>query len=243
MTTGRSARTTTLPHMDHPATHGFARGIQTAGALTRAQPVRFADAIPMRGRTVRRVVALLATIACCIALPASVRAATDDTTTKPPTKSAKSKPATTKSSSKSSSAKKSSKPSSKSSSTKSSKSSTKSASAKKSSKASASTKKAVPASTPAKAPPTSDAVRAAFDPAAPTATGIPGAPSATASAATPGQRGPTRIDFDDRLIQGQRNTAGSVYLYDRKELKQRSMIKKRESFREEIVGVVYDSEL
>jgi hypothetical protein len=34
-----------------------------------------------------------------------------------------------------------------------------------------------------------------------------------------------------------------VYLYDRKELKQRSMIKKRESFREEIVGVVYDSEL
>ncbi len=91
----------------------------------------------------------------------------------------------------------------------------------------------------------SDAVRAAFDPAAPTTTGIPGAPAATASASAtpPGQRGPTRIDFDDRLIQGQRNTAGAVYLYDRKELKQRSMIKKRESFREEIVGVVYDSEL
>jgi hypothetical protein len=57
------------------------------------------------------------------------------------------------------------------------------------------------------------------------------------------QRGPTRIDFDDRLIQGQTNKSGAVYLYDRKELKQRSMIKKRETFREEIVGAVYDSEL
>jgi len=71
---------------------------------------------------------------------------------------------------------------------------------------------------------------------------IPAAPVATASTAPP-QRGPTRIDFDDRLIQGQTNKSGAVYLYDRKELKQRSMIKKRESFREEIVGAVYDSEL
>jgi hypothetical protein len=196
----------------------------------------------MRGRTVRRVVALLSTIACCIALPAPVRAATDDT--KPSSKSSKStaKPSTSsKSSSKSSSAKKSS--SSKSSSAKTGKSSSKSSSAKKSSKATASTKKAAPAPAATKPPPTSDAVRAAFDPAAPSSAGIPGAPSATASATPPGQRGPTRIDFDDRLIQGQRNTAGAVYLYDRKELKQRSMIKKRESFREEIVGVVYDSEL
>jgi hypothetical protein len=196
----------------------------------------------MRGRTVRRVVALLSTIACCIALPASVWAATDDTAT--PSKSSKStaKPATSsKSSSKSKS--KPSKSSSKSSSAKANKSSGKSSSAKKSSKATASAKKAAPAPVATKPPPASDAVRAAFDPAAPSAAGIPGAPSATASATPPGQRGPTRIDFDDRLIQGQRNTAGAVYLYDRKELKQRSMIKKRESFREEIVGVVYDSEL
>ncbi len=54
-------------------------------------------------------------------------------------------------------------------------------------------------------------------------------------------RGPTRIDFDDRLIQGQTNKSGAVYLYDRKELKIRSMIKKRENFREEIVGSLYDS--
>jgi hypothetical protein len=53
-------------------------------------------------------------------------------------------------------------------------------------------------------------------------------------------RGPTRIDFDDRLIQGQTNRSGSVYLYDRKELKIRSMVKKRENFRDEIVGSLYD---
>jgi len=49
------------------------------------------------------------------------------------------------------------------------------------------------------------------------------------------------IDFDDRLIQGQSNKSGAVYLYDRKELKIRSMIKKRESFRDEIVGSLYDT--
>ena len=54
-------------------------------------------------------------------------------------------------------------------------------------------------------------------------------------------RGPTRIDFDDRLIQGQSNKSGAVYLYDRKELKIRSMIKKRENFRDEIVGSLYDT--
>lgn len=72
---------------------------------------------------------------------------------------------------------------------------------------------------------------------------IPGAvpeAAAPATGAAP-QRGPTRIDFDDRLIQGQSNKSGAVYLYDRKELKIRSMIKKRESFRDEIVGSLYDT--
>lgn len=63
--------------------------------------------------------------------------------------------------------------------------------------------------------------------------------SASASQGAP-SRGPTRIDFDDRLIQGQTNKSGAVYLYDRKELKQRSMVKVRESFREEIVQTIYD---
>lgn len=62
---------------------------------------------------------------------------------------------------------------------------------------------------------------------------------AQASAAPP-SRGPTRIDFDDRLIQGQTNKSGAVYLYDRKELKVRSMVRQRDSFREAIVSSVFD---
>src|SRR5690349_6771532 len=64
--------------------------------------------------------------------------------------------------------------------------------------------------------------------------------SAPQASGAPPTRGPTRIDFDDRLIQGQTNKSGAVYLYDRKELKQRSMIKTRDSFRDEIVNTVYD---
>ena len=67
------------------------------------------------------------------------------------------------------------------------------------------------------------------------------APAASDSGGAPTTRGPTRIDFDDRLIQGQSNKSGAVYLYDRKELKIRSMIKKRENFRDEIVGSLYDT--
>src|SRR6516164_9024994 len=69
----------------------------------------------------------------------------------------------------------------------------------------------------------------------------PATASASASNASPPTRGPTRIDFDDRLIQGQTNKSGAVYPYDRKELKTRSMVQKRETFRDEIVGSVYDS--
>jgi hypothetical protein len=89
---------------------------------------------------------------------------------------------------------------------------------------------------PAKKPSTSSPVAAptpAFESAAPSSGGGDGA--------SPQMRGPARIDFDDRLIQGQTNKSGAVYLYDRKELKIRSMIKKRENFREEIVGSLYDT--
>ena len=64
--------------------------------------------------------------------------------------------------------------------------------------------------------------------------------SGPGGSAPPPSRGPTRIDFDDRLVTGQTNKTGSVYLYDRKELKTASMLKMRESFRDEIVGSVYD---
>ncbi|WP_225409853.1 hypothetical protein [Stigmatella hybrida] len=62
----------------------------------------------------------------------------------------------------------------------------------------------------------------------------------SAGAAAAPSRGPARIDFDDRLIQGQTNKSGAVYLYDRKELKTRSMIRERESFRSETLSTVYD---
>ena len=111
-----------------------------------------------------------------------------------------------------------------------------------SSKSKSSTSKTSTAkATPAKSS-SGSSTKAAYDAVAPS-TSIPAAPATASAAGAPPQRGPTRIDFDDRLIQGQTNKSGAVYLYDRKELKQRSMIKKRETFREEIVGAVYDSEL
>ena len=47
-------------------------------------------------------------------------------------------------------------------------------------------------------------------------------------------RGPTRIDFDDRLVQGQTNKLGAVYLYQRKMPAQQSLLARRQSFRAEI---------
>jgi len=171
----------------------------------------------MRVRTALRVVALVSTLAGLVVLPSDAAAATSKKTA---AKSSSKKSASSKSSASKSSASKSS----------TSKSKNKSASTAKASSAKGSTSSS------------GSAAKAAFDPVAP-ATSIPAAPATASASGAPPQRGPTRIDFDDRLIQGQTNKSGAVYLYDRKELKQRSMIKKRETFREEIVGAVYDSEL
>ncbi len=67
----------------------------------------------------------------------------------------------------------------------------------------------------------------------------PGADETEAASAPMPSRGPARIDFDDRLIQGQTNKSGSVYLYDRKELRTNSMLKTPESFRAETLESVY----
>jgi len=53
-------------------------------------------------------------------------------------------------------------------------------------------------------------------------------------------RGPTRIDFDDRLIQGQTNKSGAVYLFDRKETGISSMVRRRKSFRHLTISTIYD---
>jgi hypothetical protein len=47
-------------------------------------------------------------------------------------------------------------------------------------------------------------------------------------------KGPVRIDFDDRLLQGQTNRLGAVYLYQRKDPAQPSLLDRRKSFRDEI---------
>jgi hypothetical protein len=94
---------------------------------------------------------------------------------------------------------------------------------------------------PKKKTPSPAAKKAAPAPASAAPAPMEDAAPVADSGGAPAMRGPTRIDFDDRLIQGQTNKSGAVYLYDRKELKIRSMIKKRENFRDEIVGSLYDT--
>jgi hypothetical protein len=55
-----------------------------------------------------------------------------------------------------------------------------------------------------------------------------------------GYRGPTRVDFDDRLIKGQTTKAGSVYIYDRQEIDIRSLVRRARSFRGRIIRTVFE---
>jgi hypothetical protein len=73
------------------------------------------------------------------------------------------------------------------------------------------------------------------------------APAPAPAAETPGggdsgggelmgtRRGPARVDFDDRLIQGQTNKSGAIYIFERKNSEIHSMVRRRTSFREEIL--------
>lgn len=70
------------------------------------------------------------------------------------------------------------------------------------------------------------------DPRASAATSAPPA-EATAGAGL-GGRGMSRIEFDDRLVQGQTNKANAIYLFERRESSLRSLLKKRSDFHEEI---------
>jgi|SRR5471030_90272 hypothetical protein len=73
----------------------------------------------------------------------------------------------------------------------------------------------------------------AQDPPAPAPKGSDTAKTAAAPAQMQA-RGPTRIDFDDRLLQGQTNKLGAVYLYQRRSPAQPSLLSRRTSFRDEI---------
>ena len=53
-------------------------------------------------------------------------------------------------------------------------------------------------------------------------------------------KGPTRVDFDDRLIKGQTTKAGSVYIYDRQEIDIKSLVNRARSFRARIIRTVFE---
>lgn len=48
-------------------------------------------------------------------------------------------------------------------------------------------------------------------------------------------RSPSRVDFDERLVQGQTKKAEALYLFQRKDSEVRSMVPRRKSFRKEII--------
>ena len=52
------------------------------------------------------------------------------------------------------------------------------------------------------------------------------------------QRG-TRLEFDGRLVQGQTARSGAVYLFERARSELRSMVRERQSYRDEIVKTVF----
>ena len=62
----------------------------------------------------------------------------------------------------------------------------------------------------------------------------------TTAALAQSYRGPTRVDFDDRLIKGQTTKAGSVYIYDRQEIDIRSLVKRTRSFKARIIRTVFE---
>jgi hypothetical protein len=57
-----------------------------------------------------------------------------------------------------------------------------------------------------------------------------------------GYRGPTRVDFDERLIKGQTTKAGSVYIFDRQEIAIDSLVKKKRTFRQRIINTVFEKQ-
>jgi hypothetical protein len=61
-----------------------------------------------------------------------------------------------------------------------------------------------------------------------------GADAAAAAPELGTRRAMSRIEFDDRLIQGQTNKANAIYLFERRESALRSLLKKRTNFHEEI---------
>lgn len=54
------------------------------------------------------------------------------------------------------------------------------------------------------------------------------------------RKGPARMEFDDRLVQGQTNKANAIYLFERRESALRSLLKKRTDFHDQIDEMLED---
>lgn len=63
--------------------------------------------------------------------------------------------------------------------------------------------------------------------------------AAPAGAGGPSLRRTTRIEFDAQLIKGQTTKAGEVQILERKDTELKSMVKRRTSFRDEIIHTVF----
>lgn len=55
-----------------------------------------------------------------------------------------------------------------------------------------------------------------------------------------GYKGPSRVNFDERLIKGQTTKAGSVYIFDRQQIEIKSLVKRDRSFRTRIIRTVFE---
>jgi len=64
-------------------------------------------------------------------------------------------------------------------------------------------------------------------------------PGVAPAPARRGLGGTTRIEFDAQLIKGQTTKAGEVQILERKDTALKSMVKRRTSFREEIIHSVF----
>ena len=64
-------------------------------------------------------------------------------------------------------------------------------------------------------------------------------PAAAPTAGGSTLRRTTRIEFDAHLIKGQTTKAGEVQILERKDSELKSMVKRRTSFREEIIHTVF----
>jgi hypothetical protein len=63
------------------------------------------------------------------------------------------------------------------------------------------------------------------------------------AASAQGYRGPTRINFDERLIKGQTAKAGSVYIFQRKAIENESLVRVRRVMRAKVIRSVFEDSI